>query len=322
VARWKAARGFVTIRQGAKAWRAEVTGVDEAHDLARLTVILRKNESFTLPLVPLRKVRTLRVGERVYAIGAPRGLEQTLSEGLVSGLPASDEETIIQTSAAISSGSSGGGLFDSRGQLIGVTTLYLRESQNLNFAVPADHVQALQRTPYVLPRAADDTIVWDEPEPPAVRPAAAQEAGRQEVPLALGQVRAIVIAASSRGPIAEQGGLTEAWLRDRPTQRLRRAGFRVFRDGNQARDAEMYAVLVIADLGSLKSSAGEVYPWSFRLEVSDTTAFTDGSQDFVTIWGDGTFGFGGSKGVLDQVVETIDQVADKLALAILATRPD
>lgn len=76
-------------------------------------------------------------GQRAYAIGAPSGLELTISEGLVSGLRTIRGQSFIQTSAAISPGSSGGGLFDDNGRLIGITTMFLKDAQNLNFAIPA-----------------------------------------------------------------------------------------------------------------------------------------------------------------------------------------
>jgi tetratricopeptide (TPR) repeat protein len=76
-------------------------------------------------------------------MGAPEGLELTLSEGLISGLREFEGGLVVQTSAAISPGSSGGGLFDARGQLVGITTFYLKEGQNLNFALPGDWAQSL-----------------------------------------------------------------------------------------------------------------------------------------------------------------------------------
>lgn len=80
-------------------------------------------------------------GTRVFAIGAPLGLELTLSDGIVSSLRETKNGKIIQTTAAISPGSSGGGLFDETGALIGITTAQLRQGQNLNFAVPLDSLQ-------------------------------------------------------------------------------------------------------------------------------------------------------------------------------------
>jgi TolB protein len=83
----------------------------------------------------------LRVGQKVYALAAPQGLELTLSDGLISSLRlVEDVGTFIQTTAPISQGSSGGGLFDENGFLIGITTFGIPSSQGLNLAVPASYV--------------------------------------------------------------------------------------------------------------------------------------------------------------------------------------
>jgi len=87
----------------------------------------------------------LRVGQRVYAIGAPEGLELTFSEGIISSLRDFDGSQYIQTSAAISQGSSGGGLFDVEGRLVGITAFFIAEGQNLNFALPASWIVDLDR---------------------------------------------------------------------------------------------------------------------------------------------------------------------------------
>jgi len=80
----------------------------------------------------------IRVGEPVYTIGSPRRLERSLGQGIVSGVRHLDGVTFIQTTAQISPGSSGGGLFDAAGNLIGVTTKTLKQSQGLNFAIAID----------------------------------------------------------------------------------------------------------------------------------------------------------------------------------------
>lgn len=79
----------------------------------------------------------LKVGEAVYAVGAPQGLELSLSNGIVSQLRGGPPP-FIQTTAAISPGSSGGGLFNSEGLLVGLTTLYIDGGQSLNFALPVE----------------------------------------------------------------------------------------------------------------------------------------------------------------------------------------
>lgn len=96
----------------------------------------------------------LRVGQRVYAIGAPEGLELTFSEGIISSLRDFDGSQYIQTSAAISAGSSGGGLFDTEGRLIGITAFFISEGQNLNFALPVSWISELDRTSRPVAKAA------------------------------------------------------------------------------------------------------------------------------------------------------------------------
>jgi S1-C subfamily serine protease len=88
--------------------------------------------------VRVRPYADVRVGERVFTVGAPRGLELSLADGMISSKRSLDEGRLFQTSAPISRGSSGGGLFDSHGNLIGITTFMLKDSQNLNFAIAAE----------------------------------------------------------------------------------------------------------------------------------------------------------------------------------------
>ncbi len=96
-------------------------------------------------LTAIRGVRSqanLEVGEPLYTLGSPNGLEQTLGNGILSGIREVEGRSYVQTSAPISPGSSGGGLFDARGNLVGITTLVLagreRLNQSLNFAIPAE----------------------------------------------------------------------------------------------------------------------------------------------------------------------------------------
>lgn len=124
------------IKQGSTTWSATVAYLDPDHDLCRLKV-----EGLRAPAVSVRLSSVLNVGERVYSIGAPEGLELTISEGLISGLREFEQARLIQTSAAISHGSSGGGLFDARGKLVGITTFFLKEGQSLNFALPGEWVR-------------------------------------------------------------------------------------------------------------------------------------------------------------------------------------
>lgn len=128
----------VRISQGDQSWQPTTVRLDSRHDLAELRVA-----ELPASAVAVRSSQDLQIGERVYAIGAPKGLELTLSEGLVSSLRSYQGGTAIQTTAPLSRGSSGGGLFDARGRLIGITTFGITDAESLNFALPVEWASAI-----------------------------------------------------------------------------------------------------------------------------------------------------------------------------------
>ncbi len=130
------------VRQGDNIWAAKIAYLDSEHDLCGLQVA-----GLNAVPVTVRPSSTLSVGDRVYAVGTPEGLQLSLSEGLVSGLRKFEGVSLIQTTAPISHGSSGGGLFDSQGELVGVTTFVIKDGQNLNFALPTEWVLGLKEHP-------------------------------------------------------------------------------------------------------------------------------------------------------------------------------
>lgn len=111
---------------------AVVVSMDVERDIAILYMPGR-----TGSVIALAPRQTVAVGQPVLAIGHPKGLELTVSDGIVSAIRETGESSLIQTSTPISPGSSGGPLIDLNGRAIGMATMYLREGQNLNFAVPA-----------------------------------------------------------------------------------------------------------------------------------------------------------------------------------------
>jgi tetratricopeptide (TPR) repeat protein len=118
---------------------ATLWGSDEDKDICLLEA-----SGLTAQPAQLGQAKRLKVGEPVYAVGAPRGLELSLSDGIVSQLRGGPPP-LIQTTAAISPGSSGGGLFDAEGRLVGFTTLYIEGGQSLNFAMPVEWAGEIQR---------------------------------------------------------------------------------------------------------------------------------------------------------------------------------
>jgi hypothetical protein len=95
----------------------------------------------TLPLA----TRLPEAGESVVVIGAPEGLSNTVSTGIVSAIRLIQGRTLVQISAPISHGSSGGPVLNMRGEVIGVSVSVLSEGQNLNFAVPATELLTLSQ---------------------------------------------------------------------------------------------------------------------------------------------------------------------------------
>ena len=128
---------------GDEAYRmeAEILARNDERDLCLLSVA----ELSTPPAAPPARIgaaKSLQVGEDVFAIGTPQGLELSLSRGIVAQLRtvADSDAPLIQTDAAISPGSSGGGLFNDKAELVGITTLKYKEGESLNFAIPVEWI--------------------------------------------------------------------------------------------------------------------------------------------------------------------------------------
>ncbi|MDE2439415.1 MAG: trypsin-like peptidase domain-containing protein [Betaproteobacteria bacterium] len=141
-----ASEAVVKLADG-RSFRAALVGASKSHDIA----VLKIGVGFRRPPpVPVGTSSDLKVGQKVFAIGNPFGLDWTLTTGIVSALDRSlNEENgasvdhLIQTDAAINPGNSGGPLLDSAGRLIGITTaIYSPSGANagIGFAVPVDTV--------------------------------------------------------------------------------------------------------------------------------------------------------------------------------------
>ena len=131
----------VTLNDGRKI-SAMVVAWDEASDLAVLHINMNN-----LTPIKIGNETSLDVGDIVFAIGYPRNIGQSVSQGIISALTENSENTpgIIQTDAAINPGNSGGALINSRGELVGINSSIFSESGNfegIGFATPASHAIA------------------------------------------------------------------------------------------------------------------------------------------------------------------------------------
>jgi len=157
-----ASEATVRLNDG-RSYNAVLVGTSPTHDLA----VLRISVAFDRPPpVPVGTSGDLKVGQKVFAIGNPFGLDYTLTSGLISALDRSLPEDngttiehLIQTDAAINPGNSGGPLLDSAGRLIGINTAIYSPSgayAGIGFAVPVDEVnrvvpQLIARGKYMRP---------------------------------------------------------------------------------------------------------------------------------------------------------------------------
>ena len=128
----------LVVRSGGAKHDATRRYSDEQRDLCQLNV-----PTLAISASALAPVASASPGDHVFAIGAPQGLELTISDGLISGVREINGVSVLQTTAPISAGSSGGGLFNETGHLVGITTFQFRSGQNLNFAVPSRWIAEL-----------------------------------------------------------------------------------------------------------------------------------------------------------------------------------
>jgi S1-C subfamily serine protease len=132
---------------------AEVIAADVDEDIAVLRLV-RESPSERFTVAPIGRSSALRLGEQAFAIGAPVGLESTIAVGIVSslgrtGILANRQQPVIQLDASINFGSSGGPLFNLRGELVGITTARSSRGEGIGFAIPIDRV-------WVFLKALDD----------------------------------------------------------------------------------------------------------------------------------------------------------------------
>jgi tetratricopeptide (TPR) repeat protein len=130
----------IKIKARDKILIAKLQHADQSRDLCSLTVL-----GLEASVVKGRNYRDLKIGERVYAVGNPLGFELSVSAGLISFLGDARGEPRIVTTVALSPGSSGGGLFDAEGRLIGITTAVFHYGQNTNLALPTDWIVELPK---------------------------------------------------------------------------------------------------------------------------------------------------------------------------------
>ncbi|MDH4285267.1 MAG: trypsin-like peptidase domain-containing protein [Gallionellaceae bacterium] len=181
-------------------WKASMVGIFPDRDLAVLRIEAPREK---LKPISIGESNNLQVGQKVYAIGNPFGLDQTLTTGIVSALNREIQSAtqrrirgVIQTDAAINPGNSGGPLLDSAGRLIGVNTMIYSPSgasAGIGFAIPVDEIRR------IVPRLIRDGKFN--------RPTIGIHSVSDEVRQALRLPPGVVITGVERGGPADRAGL-------------------------------------------------------------------------------------------------------------------
>jgi len=148
-------RAVLLFADGQSAPVSEVIGDSAEQDL----IILGAETGSRRPLL-LGDEMTLREGDSVYAIGAPKGLELSFTNGIVSSFRKSNSQFLIQATAPIAPGSSGGPLLDQSGHVVGVTTYRISDAPGIYFSVGIGDVKRLLRTPYAHTLTVDEW--WEQ----------------------------------------------------------------------------------------------------------------------------------------------------------------
>jgi S1-C subfamily serine protease len=135
-----AVRSYAIYRENENIAIDAVVANDPARDIAVL-----KARVVDTPSLKLGNSDNVEIGNEIYTIGAPWGLLNTVSKGIISQIRYSKGVKYIQLDAPISPGNSGGPLLDRNLEVIGINFAYFREGQNLNFAIPSNYIKALLR---------------------------------------------------------------------------------------------------------------------------------------------------------------------------------
>ena len=134
-----ASRGYAKLVSQKTKYDVEgITAVDAERDLVVLKISVPGAQ-----VISLGDSDMVQVGSPIYAVGNPRGLEGTFSQGIISSVRKVGTDKILQLTAPISPGSSGGPVLNDKGQVIGVSVATFRGGQNLNFAIPSNYLKKL-----------------------------------------------------------------------------------------------------------------------------------------------------------------------------------
>ncbi len=267
------------------------------------------------------------VGDPVVAVGSPRGLEGSISTGIISGLREQNGSRVVQTTAPISPGSSGGALLDVYGQVLGITSFYYVDGQNLNFAYASEYLRRIR------PYRAASVYTWKQGEdwdknlaaaplnPTAASPVnAASKSVYTSKPLT--GLKGVWVCISDIDPDAQKEGVDSNQIKIEVELRLRKAGILVFEEryseGNDSM-AELYV-----DVNTLRKDTGN-YAIAINLKLKEMVSLLRYAQTTYlasgTTWTTGRFGGVDKDRLVNVLGTTINEEVDTFANDYLAQNP-
>ena len=310
-----------------------ILNFDEESDLALLRV--PEAAKSNLPVLSLTANEKVSIGQTIYALGNPEGLVGTISPGIISGLRTLDNQPLIQVTAPISHGSSGGPIVNSVGEVVGVAQGSISEGQNLNFAVPAALVSALiSKTNLQI--TTSETQAWKNTEGnnwawlasgdpailkaskvqrPSVIGALRQGESRQTASLRkLVGVRLVIEALDddTKTILSEQQIQTDIELR------LRRNGIRLLSKAEWL-EAPGNPYLHL-EFNAVRSEATGVFSYSYTLQLRQTVLLDRDPQFqmFAPTWQTTNGGYAGSSVAASTIRNAIGDTVDKFCNDFLA----
>lgn len=127
---------ITALSYGGEEYNARVLGLSESEDIAVLVV-----EDATFPYLPVGNAQDMKTGDDIYAIGAPKGMAYTLTKGSISAKERQfGDRSYIQIDAPINEGNSGGPLLSDTGQVLGMNTMKMSDSEGLGLAIPMQRI--------------------------------------------------------------------------------------------------------------------------------------------------------------------------------------
>jgi len=263
------------------------------YDTDKDMCLIYANTNGVAPLT-LATLDNVEVGDPVMALGCPEGLGASVSTGIVSGIRNYKGTKIVQTTAPISHGSSGGALVDSHGRVLGITSFFVQDGQNLNFAYATKYLKDL------IPHGLITYMSWAEIEQwrathPAeaanTTPAPDQAASTSTTPQPttststhagstssavtgtsytdkpLAGLKGVAVDANDVGADPKADGVDIAALKSKAIDRLKAAGIPIFEgSGSSGNDS---AALLDLSIGGLRNDAGN-YSYTITWELIET----------------------------------------------------